>query len=176
MNNIEAIFAIDNNNGIAKNGNIPWDNKVDMKFFREKTLNNIVIMGSNTLLSLPKQSPLKNRLNIVLTKNINKYLNLYKKYDNIIFLYDISCNIFLLDPNKFIESNKFTFLKNNYKIYVIGGLQILNLLYKYCSVLWVTKYKINYNCDLFIDYDYKNYDMLVIYEDENLQICKYTLL
>jgi len=70
--NLQAILATDINFGIAKNGNIPWKNSIDMNFFKMKTINNIVIMGSNTLLSLPLSKPLKNRYNIVLTNNNEK--------------------------------------------------------------------------------------------------------
>ncbi len=37
-----------------------------MKFFRETTTGNVVVMGSNTLKSFPGGKPLKNRTNIVL--------------------------------------------------------------------------------------------------------------
>ena len=38
----------------------------DMKFFKETTTGNVVVMGSNTLKSFPGGKPLKDRLNIVL--------------------------------------------------------------------------------------------------------------
>jgi dihydrofolate reductase len=64
---METIYAIDTNNGLSKNGAIPWKSKTDMSFFINKTINNIVIMGKNTFFSIPKQHrPLKNRFNIVL--------------------------------------------------------------------------------------------------------------
>lgn len=179
MVNIEAIFAIDNNNGIAKNGNIPWKNKVDMDFFKSKTINNIVIMGSNTLLSLPEQNPLKNRLNIVVTRNINSRENIhkykqYKQYNNIIFLDELGCISFLNNPEKYIDKSIGI---NADKIYIIGGVQILNLFYKYCDVLWVTKYKIDYNCDLFLSKDIikeVDFTKCIIHEDENIEIIKLT--
>ena len=65
---MEAILALDSNNGISKDGYIPWKSKKDMNFFYNTTKNNVVIMGKNTYLSLPDNCrPLKNRLNIVLT-------------------------------------------------------------------------------------------------------------
>ena len=56
---IEAIVAVDNKYGLAKNGNIPWKSKTDMTFFKNKTINNVVVMGTKTFLSLPKGAPLK---------------------------------------------------------------------------------------------------------------------
>jgi dihydrofolate reductase len=42
---MEAIYAIDLNNGLSKNGTIPWTCKKYMSFFMNKTKNNVVIMG-----------------------------------------------------------------------------------------------------------------------------------
>jgi dihydrofolate reductase len=63
---MEAIYAVDCNNGLSKDGIIPWHSKKDLKFFMNMTKNNVVIMGRNTYFSLPKR-PLKDRLNIILT-------------------------------------------------------------------------------------------------------------
>jgi dihydrofolate reductase len=64
---IEAIVAYDINRGISKNGSIPWNIKDDMKFFKNVTIKNVVIMGKNTFASL-SYNPLKDRLNIVITR------------------------------------------------------------------------------------------------------------
>ena len=83
----EAIVATDQGFGLAKNGQIPWKSKTDMKFFREQTTGCIIIMGSTTLLSLPNAMPLPNRLNIVVTRTPAKF-TCYPKYsqlDNILF-------------------------------------------------------------------------------------------
>ena len=61
--NVEAILAVDSVYGLAKNGKIPWKSKTDMMFFRNITIECVVIMGSKTLLSLPHSLPLKNRTN-----------------------------------------------------------------------------------------------------------------
>ena len=67
---MEAILAYDLNNGISKNGTIPWNSKTDLNFFYNITKGNIIIMGRNTFFSLPDNCrPLKNRVNIVLTNN-----------------------------------------------------------------------------------------------------------
>lgn len=67
---MEAIYAVDLNNGLSKNEIIPWNSKKDLNFFLDKTKHNVVIMGKNTYFSLPCR-PLKNRLNVVLTSNPN---------------------------------------------------------------------------------------------------------
>lgn len=55
--------------GIGKDGGLLVENPVDMKFFREKTAGGVVVMGRKTLESFPGGKPLKNRVNIVLTRN-----------------------------------------------------------------------------------------------------------
>lgn len=157
LENVEAILAVDLNNGLAKEGNIPWKSKRDLQFFKDKTVNNVVVMGSKTLLSLPKSEPLKNRINIVLTNN-DKYSKLYENYDNIFFVNEINV------------VNIFKYLYKNKKIFIIGGNQIYNMLLPYCSKIWITKIKKNYDCDLCFTYDISIYTKEVVYEDEELEI------
>ena len=88
---MEAILATDISGGISREGKIPWKSKKDMAFFLQKTKNNVVIMGKNTFLSLPNANrPLKNRLNIVLTRNPYYYINNpeYMQHPNLIFTDD----------------------------------------------------------------------------------------
>jgi len=62
------IVAVDfKTNGIGVNGQIPWNIKDDMKWFKNMTTGNTVIMGRKTYESLGK--PLKNRLNIIISKS-----------------------------------------------------------------------------------------------------------
>lgn len=160
LTNVEAILAIDFNNGLSKNGSIPWKSKTDLNFFRSKTTNNIVIMGSKTLLSLPNSQPLKNRKNIVVTNDTEKYSNLYK---------DSKTNITFLNLEHTIQ-----FLQNNKDetIFIIGGNQIYNILLPYCSVIWLTKIKNKFDCDLIFNYDTSIYNKEIIYEDDELEIMR----
>jgi dihydrofolate reductase len=64
---IIGIVAQDKKRAIGKNGKLPWRYSSDMKFFKQTTSGNAVVMGRNTWLSLPKK-PLPNRLNIVLSR------------------------------------------------------------------------------------------------------------
>lgn len=66
---IIGIVAIAENFAIGKDGKLPWHYSADLKFFKETTLNNCVVMGYTTWLSFPK--PLPNRLNIVLSRSKN---------------------------------------------------------------------------------------------------------
>jgi len=63
---IIGIVAVDRNGAIGKGGKLPWHYSADLKFFKETTTGNAVVMGHNTWRSLKK--PLPNRLNIVLSR------------------------------------------------------------------------------------------------------------
>jgi dihydrofolate reductase len=64
---IIGIAAVDRQGAIGKGGKLPWHYSADMKFFRETTTGHAVVMGRKTWLTLGK--PLKNRLNIVLSRD-----------------------------------------------------------------------------------------------------------
>lgn len=67
---IKAIWAMDDNYGIAKDGQIPWYNKEDLIYFKEATIgsgNNIIVMGRKTFESLPNGN-LLHRVNIIMTR------------------------------------------------------------------------------------------------------------
>lgn len=71
---IKAIFACDLEWGIGKNNSLPWPhNPEDLKWFREMTNAQAVVMGRKTWESLPIK-PLPNRLNFVITSaNMENY-------------------------------------------------------------------------------------------------------
>ena len=64
---IIGIVAISKNYAIGKDGKLPWHYSADLKFFKETTTGNAVVMGSNTWRSIGR--PLPNRLNVVLTRS-----------------------------------------------------------------------------------------------------------
>ena len=105
---VKLIVAMCKKNGIGINNKIPWIISEDMSYFSKKTSGNYVetnandsieknkknkknavIMGRNTWESLPKKyKPLPNRFNIVLSRNVQKLLELNRQYaDNS----DIKC-------------------------------------------------------------------------------------
>ena len=66
---IIGIVAIDRNFAIGKGGKLPWHYSADMEFFKGTTTGNAIVMGRRTWLTL--KGPLKNRVNIVLTREAN---------------------------------------------------------------------------------------------------------
>lgn len=177
---MEALYAIDLNNGLSKNGIIPWKSKTDMAFFINKTKNNIVIMGKNTFFSIPKEHrPLKNRLNIVLTSAPHLYENNTinegnNDYSNVLFTNNSNIHQDILNNrNKYYET--YNYLHQDFKIFFIGGKTIYEQFIPLCEQIWVTRIKCDYNCDLFIDYDYSAQFNEQVYQDnDELSIVKYT--
>lgn len=168
---MEAIYAVDINNGLAKDGNIPWNIKDDMKFFYNITKNNIVLMGKNTYLSLPNR-PLKNRLNIVLTND--KGL-LSENIDNVIFINNISIINEIKENNK-KYSSLYNYLREDYKIIIIGGREIYKNYLNLCNIIWETRIKKDYECDIrLVEYDKSLYEEEIIEDNEEYKIIKYKL-
>ena len=64
---IIGIVAVDRNLAIGKGGKLPWHYSADMKFFKETTTGNAVVMGRRTWLTL--KGPLPNRQNVVLSRS-----------------------------------------------------------------------------------------------------------
>ena len=92
---MNLIAAADENWAIGKDGGLLAHLPGDMKFFRETTKEKVVVMGRKTLESFPGKKPLKNRVNIVLTRNtdyapegvtlcgsVEEALELLKQYDS----------------------------------------------------------------------------------------------
>ena len=64
-----GIVAVAKNLAIGRGGKLPWHYSPDLKFFKETTTGNAVVMGYTTYVSIGK--PLPNRLNIVLSRTAN---------------------------------------------------------------------------------------------------------
>lgn len=66
---MNTIVAVDRLWGIGKGDELLFHIPEDMKFFRSVTSGKVVIMGRKTLESFPNKAPLKNRVNIVITRD-----------------------------------------------------------------------------------------------------------
>jgi len=156
LNHVEAIVALDLGNGLAKYNSIPWKSRTELQFFKKITVGNIVIMCSNTLLSLPNSMPLKNRINIVVTNNKEKYSKIYATVDNIVFVNMDKCLQIVKNSKR--------------KIIIIGGNLIYESFLPYCSTIWLTIIKYNYNCVITFTYELSSYNTTTIYNDTELEI------
>lgn len=66
---LKAIVAVCDDWGIGRDGDMVVSNRADMRHFVNKTKGHPVIMGRKTLESFPGGRPLKDRRNIVLTRD-----------------------------------------------------------------------------------------------------------
>ena len=64
---LTLIVAVDRNSAIGRDGYLPWRQSSDLKHFKQKTMDSVVVMGRATFDSIGK--PLPGRRNIVLTRN-----------------------------------------------------------------------------------------------------------
>lgn len=76
---IIGIVAVAENLAIGKGGKLPWHYPADLKFFKQTTTGNAVVMGMNTWRSIGR--PLPKRLNIVLSRSAQ-----IDRAENLIFL------------------------------------------------------------------------------------------
>lgn len=128
---MNLIVAIDKNNGIGKNGDLLCHLSADLKHFKEITSGKTVIMGYNTLISLPKSAPLKNRRNIVL-------------YENDI---EIEGAEIVHSLDELFELIKYS---NQEDLFVIGGAMVYTLLMPYCQKLYITHIDKAFDADRFL--------------------------
>ena len=104
---IIGIVAIAKNLAIGKNGKLPWHYPADLKFFKQTTTGNAVVMGWNTWKSIGK--PLPNRLNIVLSRSgkigDQPDVKLLRNKDEVLGLgRKLDCDIFIIGGSKTYES------------------------------------------------------------------------
>ncbi len=126
------IAAADRSMGIGRDNELLVSIPEDMKFFRETTSGNVVVMGRKTLESFPGGKPLKNRINIVLTHN-----DTYKKEGAII--------VGSVDELK-NELAKYS----DKEIFVIGGGSIYKQLLPFCDRAYITKIDEDFEADTFL--------------------------
>ena len=66
---MNLIVNVDKNWAIGYKGKLLVSIPEDMKFFRSETTGKVVVLGRKTLATFPGGLPLKNRTNIILTRN-----------------------------------------------------------------------------------------------------------
>ncbi|MBQ8792356.1 MAG: dihydrofolate reductase [Clostridia bacterium] len=118
---ISAIVAVDNNWGIGYKGDLLEHIPEDLKYFKEITNNNWIVMGRKTWDSLPKK-PLPNRPHLVITNDPFSYEDI----DEVLFT-KIGQAKLIMNQQKGID------------FFVIGGGQIYEKLLPMCDRVYVTK-------------------------------------
>lgn len=153
---INAIFACDEEWGIGKDGSIPWNNRLDLKWFKESTLGNVVVMGRKTYESLP--GPLSMRDMVVISRSLETIPRG--------FLYNGA-------PDEVWPEIKERFA--NRKIFIIGGAQLFGSLLGDVDELVISRISGTHECDTFLDKDLINTNFVqgTIESPEGLNLEKY---
>ena len=127
---MKAIVVADKIWGIARDNKLLMYLPGDLKYFKERTLGKTVVMGRETLESLPGGNPLPNRKNIVLTRNKN---------------YLASC------PVCHSKEELFEMIKdeNTDDVFIAGGEKVYKEFLPYCDTCYVTKIDKNFDADKF---------------------------
>ena len=117
---LNLIACIDKYNSLGINNNLIYHFKDDLKIFKEKTLNNIVVMGRKTFESL-NSSPLPNRQNIIISTTLEN------PRDN---SYEV-----IRDINGILNLSK------NKNVFIIGGKQLYEYFNPYYDEIHLTYVK-----------------------------------
>lgn len=152
---IKAIVHADKEWGIGKGNDMMFSIPKDMKFFRETTTGHTVVMGGNTLRSFPGQKPLKNRVNIVLSRG--------QVRDDCVIV------------RSFEEMKREMKQRENEDIYVIGGGEIYKALLPYCHEVLVTKVEAVGGAEVFFPNLDKLENFVCVYEGEEVEDNGYTI-
>lgn len=126
---MNLIAAVDKNWAIGKDNKLLVSIPDDMKFFRQTTTGNVVVMGRKTLESFPNGKPLKNRTNIVLTSDLN---------------YQVEGAVIVHSLEELQEELK---KYDSDRVYVIGGESVYRELLDACDVAHITKIDFAYEAD-----------------------------
>lgn len=128
---MKAIVAVDKKWGIGNDGKLLARIPEDQKFFKDQTINKIVVMGRETLLSMPGSKPLKDRTNIVLTRRSN-----FQQADVIVChgLDELFTKIDAYDRDD---------------VFIIGGQSVYEQLLPCCTEVYVTKIDKEFEADRF---------------------------
>ena len=127
---MNIIVAADKNWAIGKDNKLLVSIPADMKFFRETTKGNIVVMGRKTLESFPQGQPLQKRVNIVISANPD---------------YQVKGAVVVHSVEEAVEECK----KYDGDTYEIGGESIYRAMLPNCETPLVTKIDHAYAADTY---------------------------
>lgn len=148
---MNIIVAVDKKWGIGNKGKLLVSIPRDKKLFREETTGKVIIMGHNTLLSLPGSQPLAGRKNIVLSRD--KSLSI----KGATVLNSVDACIDYLKKNNIKDSD----------VFVIGGESVYNDFLPYCDIAHITYIDYEYEADRhFLNLDISNEWSLVLETEE----------
>lgn len=142
------ILARDSNYIIGNKNSLPWDLPKDLRYFKRKTQNQVVIMGWRTYKSLGK--PLPNRVNIVLSSKARI----------------VGTGVILCSSLKEVEQLCETNYKNK-EWFIIGGGSLYTQAFNKCSKLYITDIEAQYEGDTKFNLDLSEFLLISTEYDED---------
>jgi dihydrofolate reductase len=170
---ISAIVCADSNWGIGHNGDLLVRIPEDMKFFKEKTMNNVVVMGRKTWESIGEK-PLSNRCNVVIT---SKYNGVHPYTDCIL---DTNTSVIFMPIEAFYHWHDWLAKIGN-GMYIIGGGKIYEELLHLCDNIYITRLDNTYqdadtyfpNIDILPEWEIESESEMKEYNDIKYQFYTY---
>lgn len=129
---MNLIVAVDEKWGIGRDNGLLASVPGDMQYFKEHTMDKVVVMGRKTLESMPKKRGLPKRINYVLTRQEN---------------YEAERCIVVNTEEELFEALK---QYDPDDVWLIGGATMYNKYYDMCDKLYITKMYADLNADAFI--------------------------
>jgi dihydrofolate reductase len=135
---IVAVVAMDEKNGIGKNGQIPWDLPQDRRRFMRETKGHPVIMGRKTYFeSIPiEHRPLKGRSNIVMSRSPELMIQ--------------GCRV----AHSIEEALELARGFDDQRIAIIGGVEVYMEAFAVTDLLYLTRVQGDFNCDAVLPQEY----------------------
>ena len=121
-----AIAVVDKEWGIGKDGELLIHLPGDLKYFKEKTLGKVIVMGRKTLMSLPGGKPLPGRETVVLSRHRD-------------FTADGCTIVHSVDEVLEILKDK--------DVYIAGGSEVYRQFLPYCDTCLITKIDRTFEAD-----------------------------
>ena len=115
---VKIIVAYNRHRIIGVNNDLPWKIKEDMQHFMQTTTGNVCVMGRKTWESIPpKYRPLPNRVNVVLTREPEKYLEDHPEIKDMPETY-MAYDLFnAIELSKFLHPDKDIFITGGGEVY-----------------------------------------------------------
>lgn len=132
---LSHVVAVSENQAIGVKNGLPWNVPEDLKFFKDKTLNSIMIMGRKTYDSIGR--PLPKRTTIVVSKTA--------KYE------DFPAGVYLERslPEAIERAQGLALEQNRYEVFIVGGGEIYRQSLDMVDKVYLTKIHVEVEGDAF---------------------------
>lgn len=149
MENLSLIAAIGRNNELGLNNRLIWKTQEDLKFYRNYTLNQNIIMGRKTFESMPIGALQKRNVYVLSSKPIDSYC-------------DVNCYNNIKDMLHLIKNTEKNFI-------VVGGAQIYKAFLPYVDTMYLTEIYEDAEADTFFPkIDFYDWNIETIFEHDDV--------